>query len=94
MTWFERLTGLREDSPEHVRRQLVVNGRRLHSRVNGRSWQWGELETPTLAKLRQRVRRLNPQGIPNAVREVVANVQRLHQFRTDANALFQAAAFG
>lgn len=92
MTWFENLTGCVENSPDEVRRHLEVDGLRLHSRRNGRSWVCGELEIATLAQFRDRVRgiTLNPRAI--TVREVVANVQQLHAISSNANALFQVAS--
>lgn len=92
MTWFEKLTGCKEESPQHVRTDLVVEGRRLRSRVNGKSWLCGELETPSLAELRARVRNLNRNPGPISVREIIANVQHLHLDQENANALFQVAS--
>jgi hypothetical protein len=92
MTWFEKLTGCIDESPESVRRHLFVDGRQLHSRLNGRSWLCGELETPTLAQLRQRVRQINRKSGPISVCEIVANVQCLHQDPANENAVFQVAS--
>ena len=49
MSWFEKLTGFRELGYAQTQAQFEVIGNRLHSRVNGRSWQIGSLETPSLA---------------------------------------------
>jgi len=92
MTWFEKLTGCIEESPESVRQQLWIDERRLHSRLNGQSWLFGELETPTLAQLRQRVRQISRKSEPVSVREIVANVQHLHRDQENANAVFQVAS--
>lgn len=92
MTWFESLTGCREDSPEGVRASLEVDGPRLYSRRNGRSWLCGQLETPTLAELRDRVRGLSIEPAANTVREVLANVQHLHADQGNSNSLFQVAS--
>jgi hypothetical protein len=92
MTWFETLTGCREDSLDSVRRNLDVDGPRLHSRRNGGSWLCGELETPTLAQLRDRVRSVSWEPRAISVREVVANVQHLHTDKDNANAIFQVAS--
>src|SRR6476661_6687048 len=92
MTWFENLTGCSEESPAQVRTQVQVDGPRLLSRQNGRSWRCGELETPTLAELRDRVRQVPRDRRSLAVREVVANVQHLHAAPQNANALFQVAS--
>ncbi len=92
MTWFENLTGCVEESPEIVRQHLVIEGRFLRSRLNNQSWLYGDLEIPTLAQLRERVRNINHNRRPVSVHEVVANVQHLHQDRANENALFQVAS--
>lgn len=92
MTWFERLTGCVEESPEHVQQHLAVDGQRLHSRLSGKSWICGELEIPTLAQLRQRVRRIDHEQRQISVSEVVANVQHLHCDPSNESAVFQVAS--
>lgn len=92
MTWFENLTGCVEESPESVRQQLTFDGGRLYSRLNDRSWLCGELETPSLAQLRERVRNISLDRRAISVREIVANVQHLHRDRANENALFQVAS--
>jgi hypothetical protein len=92
MTWFERLTGFAETSPDVVRRQLTVTGDQLTSLVNGRVMVYGRLEIPTLADLRQRLPSAPPQPGKLALREIVANVQALHADPANAGALFQVAS--
>ena len=92
MSWFENLTGCVGESHESVREHLFIDGRRLHSRLNGKSWLFGELETPTLAQLRQRVRHIKRDLAPISVRNVVGNVQHLHLNRANENAVFQVAS--
>lgn len=92
MTWFNKLTGCPQESPRSVRQHLFIEGHRLHSRLNGKSWLHGELETPTLAQLRERVRLSNHHSDPNTVHEVVANVQDLHRDPANKNAVFQVAS--
>ena len=92
MSWFENLTGCVGESHESVQEQLFIDGRRLHSRLNGKSWLCGELETPTLAQLRQRVSHIKRDLAPISVRNVVGNVQHLHLNRANENALFQVAS--
>ena len=92
MSWFENLTGCVGESPESVREHLFIDGQRLHSRLNQKSWLCGELETPTLAQLRQRVRNIKRDLAPISVRNVVGNVQHLHLNRANENALFQVAS--
>lgn len=92
MTWFENLTGVSEESPDQVRTHLYVDGPRLFSRRNGHSWRCGDLETPTLAQLRERAGRVSREPRPISVREMVANVQELHADEGNAQALFQVAS--
>lgn len=92
MTWFEDLTGCSERSAEDVREHLIIDGPRLRSCLNGKSWLYGELETPTLAQLRDRARNVVRDSRPIAVREVIANVQHLHADAANQNALFQVAS--
>lgn len=90
--WFETLTGFSEESPEQVRANLCVDGRVLKSRVNGREFVCGELETPSLAELRERVRSGVRRAGKVSVREVVADVQGLHASEANAGSLFQVAS--
>ena len=91
-TWFEKLTGFSEESPEQVRANISVDGQVLQSRVNGKTLMCGELETPSLAELRQRVQASGYETGAMTVREVVANVQKLHTNAANADALFQVAS--
>lgn len=56
MDWFERLTGFRETSYDDTRAKLKVNGGRLQSLINGKSYGIGELELVPLQGLRERVK--------------------------------------
>jgi hypothetical protein len=92
MTWFEALTGFRETLPSQVRQNIVVDGETLTSRVNGKVMVCGQLETPSLAELRERVGSSGLGGGALSVREVVADVQALHADISNADALFQVAS--
>jgi len=89
--WFETLTGFPEVSPEQVRANITLDGNTLKSHVNGRVLIRGELETPSLAALRERVHSRGQTG-RLSVREVVADVQHLHTDEENANSLFQVAS--
>ena len=89
MSWFERLTGFRETTPDEVRQKLAVSGERLISQANGWTAVHGRLSTPTLAELRPAA---PPPPGRLRLREVVANVQQLHADPDNANALFQVAS--
>jgi hypothetical protein len=92
MTWFEALTGFLEASPQQVRENIIAEGEILKSRINGRRMACGRLETPSLAELRERVRLCGHRVGKISVREVVANVQRLHEDESNAGSLFQVAS--
>jgi hypothetical protein len=92
MTWFKALTGFLEASPEQVRENISVEGEILKSRINGRVMACGRLETPSLAELRERVRVSGHVVGKISVREVVANVQSLHEDEANAGSLFQVAS--
>src|SRR5262249_8695313 len=59
--------------------------------VNGRTFVCGELETPSLAELRRRVKSRGNLG-KLAGREAVANVGHLHASESNANSVFQVAS--
>ena len=92
MTWFETLTGFPEEFPQQVRDNITVDGQKLTSRRNGRVLVCGQLETPTLAELRERVHASGHKSGKISVREVVANVQHLHTNVSNAGSLFQVAS--
>ncbi|MCL6433296.1 MAG: hypothetical protein K6T90_03625 [Leptolyngbyaceae cyanobacterium HOT.MB2.61] len=92
MTWFERLTGFPEESPQQVRANLTVEGNTLKSLVNGKAWVCGELATPSLGELREHVHSNEFRTGRLNVQEVVANVQDLHKDESNAGALFQVAS--
>src|ERR1041385_605340 len=92
MTWFETLTGFAEESPSQVREHIAVDGQTLISRANGKVLVCGQLETPTLAELRERVHAGGFKSGKISVREVVANVQHLHTDVSNAGSVFQVAS--
>ena len=92
MTWFEELTGFREQSPGQVRENITVHGGELTSLVNGRTFTCGRLETPSLRHLRQRVSR-SPHAVGSlSLEEVVGDVADLHADPSNAGSLFQVAS--
>ena len=88
--WFEKLTGFAEGSAEQVRSKLSVEDDVLRSLVNDKSYSCGNLETPSLDELRQRVRDCQLPAGKTRLREQVADVQQLHL--ENPGALFQVAS--
>ncbi len=93
MTWFKRLTGFDETDYETTRAQLRVEGNRLRSLANDRSWQIGTLETPSLAELRERaVPALVATRGTLSVRNITADAHQLHTRPELKGALIQVAS--
>lgn len=91
MDWFERLTGFKEQGFARTQAQLELDGQRLRSRINGRSYGIGELELVSLETLRHRI---VPDAVPGRLRlrVVEGDVRRLHRDPALAGALFQVAS--
>ncbi len=92
--WFEELVGFREENPDQVRDNLIVNNGILTSRVTEESFRCGGLETPTLEELRIKTQSILDEGGAKRVEvsETVGDVQRLHKSRRSKGALFQVAS--
>lgn len=93
MNWFEQLTGFRELGYAQTQARFEVIGQRLHSKVDGRSWQVGELETPGLSELRARSAKVrqSTQGSLR-VRNLAADAHQLHTWPEVHGALVQVAS--
>lgn len=92
MNWFQRLTGFQEAGYDATKRQLHVEGGRLHSRVNGASWSIGTLELLSLADLRDEAAAgTGPHGRLR-VSNAVGDVGLMHRLPEYEGALFQVAS--
>ncbi len=89
--WFNKLMGFDEDVPEKVRNNIVIKGNKLISLANNKTFVHGKLEIPTLEHLRKKVEIGDYTG-KIKVKEIVADVKKLHSNEENANALFQAAS--
>lgn len=89
MDWFERLVGFREQGYDATQRQLAVEGDRLCSVVNGKTYGIGSLELPSLGELRDRTTPL-PGNLMVSI--VTGDVRKLHREPEFAGALFQVAS--
>ena len=92
MDWFERLTGFRERDYDETRARLAVDGDRLRSPVNQKSYGVGTLELVSLETLRERVHsaRLNSGKLKVSI--VRGDVRAMHRSSEYAGALFQVAS--
>lgn len=91
MTWFEQLFGFDEGPYDETVTRFEVDGTRLTSRVNGRSFDVGTFTTPSLAQLRARAQGKRP-GRLQVRHEVIGDVLPLHARPENAGALFQVAS--
>jgi hypothetical protein len=89
--WFAALTGFRETGYDATRRQLVIEGGELVSRVNGKRYGIGSLLLPTLARLRMRVE-FPGEPLRSTVRCVSGDVRAMHADPELERALFQVAS--
>jgi hypothetical protein len=91
MDWFEKLTGFRETSYDDTRAKLAVEGNRLRSLVNGKSYGIGELELVSLATLRERAKST---ALPGRLKASIVrgDVREMHRQPGNARALFQVAS--
>jgi len=84
--------GFTETSPADVRKNIVIDGDRMKSRVNGREVTYGHFETVSLSELRTSLADLIEERGQIRVSEVVAGVQELHCDPKNAGSLFQVAS--
>ena len=90
--WFKNLTGFEEGSPENVRSKLKIKGDEFISSVNNKNFAFGELQIATLKELKSSGADLKSFKGKLTISEVVDDVQYLHQYSENKNALFQAAS--
>ena len=92
MDWFERLTGFRETDYAATRAKLLVEGDRLISLVNGKSYGIGRLELASLDTLRQKANLADGPSGRLLVSLVSGDVREMHRRPEYAGALFQVAS--
>ncbi|OWR13442.1 hypothetical protein [Chryseobacterium sp. VAUSW3] len=91
MTWFEKLMGFEEVSPENVRTHIEIEGEKLISKANGKSYRFGTLELPSLRDLQRKINLRDFKG-KISLSETVGNVGMLHCAPENNGAVFQAAS--
>jgi hypothetical protein len=92
MDWFEKLTGFRETNYDDTCTKLKVDGSRLQSRINEKSYGIGELELVPLQVLRERVKSAGGPSGRLKVNVMTGDVRQMHQSPENAGALFQVAS--
>lgn len=84
--------GFSEVSPENVRKNIELQGNSIKSLMNGKTYQFGVLETPTLSALRNKSQNNFKQNGRLTLSEMIGDVQLFHKMDGNNNALFQAAS--
>ncbi|MFC5499204.1 hypothetical protein ACFPOE_16775 [Caenimonas terrae] len=93
MDWFERITGFEERGYAQTQAALRVVDGKLRSDLSPRACWVGELETPSLAELRQRVAHIERRsGAQIKLSSLQGDVRRLHGQPLNNQALFQVAS--
>ena len=93
MDWFERITGFKELGYDETQAALSVVDGKLKSAHSGRLCFVGELETPSLAQLRQRTQAIVARaGGDLRVSSLQGDVRRLHTQPLNNSAVFQVAS--
>lgn len=88
--WFEQLFGFAESSWETTQSRFTCEGTTLLSHANGRQFEIGTFEVPTVASLRARVG--EPSGATTVRHEAIGDVLELHAAPQNRDAMFQAAS--
>ena len=92
MDWFEKLTGFRETDYDDTRAMLSIEGSQLHSLINGKSYEIGQLELVSLQALRQRVKSAGANSGRLKISLVIGDARDLHRSPENSGALFQVAS--
>lgn len=90
--WFEKLMGFREENPEQVRDNLLLEDNKITSKINGKTYTCGHLEVLTLKELKASAPAIENYDASISVAEIVGNVQELHTRPENKDAIFQAAS--
>ena len=89
--WFRNLMGFNEINPLQVQENIAIDGELMTSLVNGKSYQHGVFEVPTLKELKNRID-LSVFDGNIKITEIIGNVRALHGLADNKNAMFQAAS--
>ena len=79
MDWFKELTGFSEESYHLTQSNFRVEGQKLYSKVNNRSFNIGEFNCESLHGLRQQVSRIDVKRCKSTLGEIVGEAKSLHE---------------
>jgi len=90
--WFKNLTGFHEESHKQVQSNISIKDGIMTSLVNGKSYNCGRLEIPTLAELREQSNTSYTGEVKLRVSEVIGDVKAFYNDKANAGAMFQVAS--
>jgi hypothetical protein len=91
-TWFESLFGFVETSYDETRARFALEGDKLRSHANGRTFDVGRFSTPTLHSLREAADAKRGSGRVQLRHEIIGDALELHALAENEGALFQVAS--
>ena len=92
MDWFKELTGFSEESYHLTQSNFRVEGQKLYSKVNNRSFNIGEFNCESLQGFRQQVSSIDIKKGKSTLGEIVGEAKSLHEDPKNNGALFQVAS--
>ena len=92
MDWFEKLFGFQEKNAASIPEYFQINGSKLLSLANQRTFEMGSLDVISLEELRQMTTAFLQLDKRSQVSEMVGDVQKIHQDPQNHLALFQVAS--
>jgi len=90
--WFKNLTGFKEESHKQVQSNITIKEGVMTSLINGKSFNCGRLEIPTLAELQEQSKTLNTSDGKLKISEVIGDVKAFYNDKANAGAMFQVAS--
>ena len=79
MDWFKELTGFSEESYHLTQSNFRVEGQKLISKVNNRSFNIGEFNCESLLGFRQQVSRIDVKRGKSTLSEIVGEAKSFHE---------------
>ncbi len=90
--WFEDLMGFKEENPEQVRNNIIIEGQKMISKINGETYQYGHLEILSLEDLKRKAPDIESFDEKLSLSDIVEDVRNLHKKVENRGALFQVAS--
>jgi hypothetical protein len=90
--WFKKLIGFKEESHKQVQSNISIKDGVMTSLVNGKSYNCGRLEIPTLAELREQANTSYTGEVKIRISEVIGDVKTIYNDKANVGAMFQVAS--